>query len=539
MQQLLTAGIILAVSFGYVTLLSGIAITAYSLQKAVVFPVILLTLVFYFSSRGSWRKMLLTQSRWLMLFLCTILIHLTILSTGGLKSPFLILIHLFTVGLGFMFSFSVALLFLLSSFGIITSNLLAHHALIPLLQNEPTFAILQFSSLISIIPVVYIVAQHYHFKDVLLKESTLKAAANQAILESLDELIIITDLNYNILSANDAVTRLVHKSKTQLIDAPIFDILFLKDNTGKLVSKTNFGLKTENATAMSGDFMLMKTSLPQQKITLHAQTITDPEGKPSQISFIISNNEQVSQSQYDQINLKKARALYEALAENLKKELLNKDLPELYTKILILAKFENDIYQVQTLKEATFNKDLASIDLAQLCKQIIVQNQDFSQAFRVPTDFAIHNFSMVDVEPLLAGNVQLSPEQFTGPFFTAQCDPKYLEVVIKKLIDLSILLAATQQKPQVILSVERGDKEDIIVSIAGRAPTITDEEIKDVFAPYYGKLSQTTNLHAGSGLEGYLAKAIIDGLKIPLDVKINNALSTISFTLRIPKKQTA
>src|SRR5689334_17090070 len=109
MQQLSIASIILVLSSAYTIFLLHIATSAYVLQKALAFPVIILFLSFYFSSSSSWKKILTTNGKWLLLFVCTTVIQLLILSTGGLKSPFLILIHLLMVGLSFLFSFFIGL----------------------------------------------------------------------------------------------------------------------------------------------------------------------------------------------------------------------------------------------------------------------------------------------------------------------------------------------------------------------------------------------------------------------------------------------
>src|SRR5438552_1714713 len=107
MRQLLIAAIIFTVCSTYVYLLSNLANSPLVLQKAVVFPVVIFFFLLYFSPTSSWKKILASNSKWILLFLCTMLVLLIILSTGGFKSPFLILIHLSMVGISFLFTFQV------------------------------------------------------------------------------------------------------------------------------------------------------------------------------------------------------------------------------------------------------------------------------------------------------------------------------------------------------------------------------------------------------------------------------------------------
>jgi len=54
---------------------------------------------------------------------------------------------------------------------------------------------------------------------------------------------------------------------------------------------------------------------------------------------------------------------------------------------------------------------------------------------------------------------------------------------------------------------------------------------------YYGSLAGRTNLHLGSGLEGYLVKKILDTLNIPLKIITDETQHSITFLLEISKEK--
>src|SRR5438045_8540506 len=95
----------------YVRVLDHLGFSSRSLQKALVVALVTLLLLLYRYSH-SWKSLMRIESKYFFIFWSTILVQLLILSTGGLQSPFLIILHLFMIGLSFIFSFALSLLFL-------------------------------------------------------------------------------------------------------------------------------------------------------------------------------------------------------------------------------------------------------------------------------------------------------------------------------------------------------------------------------------------------------------------------------------------
>ena len=143
---------------------------------------------------------------------------------------------------------------------------------------------------------------------------------------------------------------------------------------------------------------------------------------------------------------------------------------------------------------------------------------------------------MKDIAPLTVKDYPVTPEQLTGPFFTVSCDVRQVELIIKKLFDISIFLASPTTKPEVTVSVKR-HKNAIEVRISGSCINLDKKMLEDMFVPYYGKLGPQTTLQMGSGLEGFLVKQLTDRLDIPLQVDYKKTPeSTISFALQLNKK---
>lgn len=520
---------ILCFSSLYVIILDSIAFSSRSLQQAIVLLVITIFSILYKYSRHSWKEFTNTEGKFFFISSGTAFVQLLVLSTGGLQSPFLILIHLFMLGLSFLFSFSVSFLFLLFSLIVIFIDLSFSQHFLTLLANDPSLLLLQLASLIVIIPIAYITSRQYHMKDTLTKLLQTQIKTTKKILERLPELIIITDDKLRILSTNDAATHALQRSRSELLDKPLFDVLLLKDQSGKLVTEQSLFPQGKIVTQpeTQGIFTLFKSSIPKRAVTLQVQPNAQKNGETDQISFILSFVH--SSEHLQEVTLDKARARYDAILQRIKQIQPQSSK----TDILLLEKIENDTYALQTLTE---NAESAKIDLAQLCKQIVLFNQDFSRSMNVVTDFSLPNFGQQDIAPLTVANYPVKPEQLTGPFFTISCDVQKVELAIKKLLDMCILLASTEKAPQVKLSVQREEKETVSVNFRGTCKQLTTNNLTDLFTAYYDSLAKQTNLDLGSGLEGYLVKRIADMLSLPLSISYEKQTAEIVFTLKLPKK---
>src|SRR5882724_445421 len=213
----------------YVLLLDHIAFSSRSLQKALVAIIITLLFVLYRYARHSWKEISTWYGKMFFVFWGTTLVQLLVIATGGFQSPFLVMIHFFMIGLSFIFSFSLAVFFLFSCLIVLFIDVSFFPNAFALLVNDPGLTLLQFASLLVIIPIAYIISRQYHMKDALAGALRAKIQTTEAIIQSLPELIIVTDEYFKILSTNDATVRTLQRSRSELLDKPLFDILLLKD----------------------------------------------------------------------------------------------------------------------------------------------------------------------------------------------------------------------------------------------------------------------------------------------------------------------
>ncbi len=444
------------------------------------------------------------------------------------------------IGLSFIFSFSVALIFSLITFLLIFFDISFHQNVFHFIVGNPRITILQLVALLTSMPIAYIVSYKYHVKDWFFTMLETKVATDEAILASLNELIIVTDLKLHIISVNDTVERAMLKSRSELLYKPVFDEFLFKDKKGRFVTKETFfseGNTSLQPKIINDVFTLFGSVTSDREVTIRVQKTKELESNMNQISFIISFTKRPITASMTTV-LKKARMKYEAMNENLKKRLKEEKLYDIRTQIILLEKIESDIYNVNTAKEQLKTVHISKIDVTKLCKHAVILEHDFAHSFHVAIDFELCNFGVKDIAPLVTKGFSIKPEDWTGPFFTVACDMERVEIVIKKLLDMAVFLASTQKNPKILLQVERERKDTIVIKVVGDCPVINNTDIAEIFKPYYGALYEKSNLHLGSGLEGYLVKTICDILAIPINVNVaqnNLTLPKITFSLPIKK----
>lgn len=472
------------------------------------------------------------------LFLVVLAVQLLVVSTGGLYSPFLILFHLLGLGISLLFSTSTSVMFVLFSFIILISGMVFDKTTLFQLYADPATAILYVISFLSIIPLAQLLVHKYKIKDNILTLLSNQIETEESIMAELNELVFVTGKEARILAINVAVEQVLHKTKEELLNQDLFSVLFLKDKDGKLINKNTLDLdlvlKEKKTKHISGISLLATSSLGNNSVSMSIKPITGLKGEVDQFSFIISGNAHVTADAHK--DLEEASARHNAKTEEMKKRLVIKDQEEFYAFVL-MTKAEQDILTARAIEDHSIEEKKIRVDVAALCKDAIISGKDFALAFHVLLQFDLPNFGKKDIEPMVTSLFQIIPERFTGPFFTAVCEARYLSIAIQKLLEVGVLLASSEKNPQVRLSVDRKNETEFEICVVASAPVVALEEQTDLLSMYYGALASKTNLNRGSGLEGYLAKKITDILNIPLKVDIDQSKNRVSFVLFIKKEK--
>lgn len=505
--------------------------------------IIILSLFIIIAVNGLWlkqfKKIFAKWGKWTLLFISNLVIQLTVLYTGGLYSPFIIFFHFFTLGISFIFSFPIALTFLVFSL----INLLIATIVDPYMMNlvleNPTMLVIYVVSFIVFVPIAQILSHQYHIRDKLFELLKYQVEVEGSILKNVTDLVFLLDQDFNILSLNDAAEQAIQKNRVEALNRNIFDVLFLKNKDGKLITLSELSISeiVDNKKPQElSDLLLISTNAPVRKVHASIKPIVGPSGEIDHISFIISDlTATAKKTGTDGKSLEEAELKLSALIQDLTVRAQKKGLDDISTRLLLINKIQGDIQSYYSIERHGISSKKSYVDIASLCRQLVTENKKYSQLFSVSLGYDLDNEKINNLVPLIANALKISPENTTGPFFSVRTNVKYLTLLIQKIIDLSILIASNSTSPDIKVSVGHESDNMITIKIASSSFSLSEQQQSDLFVKYYGSLRDVGNFHLGSGLEGEMIKTVSGYLDIELKTEYKPDFNQYEFLLRINK----
>lgn len=511
-----------------------IPITAYQ-QIIVVLMVVLLVLYNKFSPENNSKKFFGRVLNLCLLLVTSLIVELLIFSTGAIFSPFLILLHLYTLGLSFLLNLRSAMTFLVLSISVLAIGLKINPSQIELIKEDPGTVLLYTASMIVVIPLSYLLATKYHLKEELSLMLSKKVKAGESILESLYELVIITDTNLNIVSINEAIEKLLKEEESQIIGKNILDVIKLQDLQNSPID-VNFlsvrqVIEEKSSRKIPNLLLYTKSKVAPFRVSIQVRPILDAEGKVDQLSFVITEgsnetNEALHTDLLKAENTQKSKIAY------IKDRLLKLGMADLSTQIDLIDKIQQDLKVAGEIEDHPIKESAKLTDVAYLAKQTVSEKQGLSQGLKVGLTFSIPDSEAKEKSILSLKESSLTPKLLPTSDFTIPLDAKWLKIMISQLIDLSLLLGF-KKSGNVGVSVSKISDSSLNIDII--APEgISEKQAPGLFEKYYPKLPNHTTLQIGSGLEGFIAKSISNQLSIPLSVR--SYTNQTSFIISIGRK---
>lgn len=538
MRNFLTACIIFAVTAVVLVIYSF-----YNVPSSFVYKIILiLGLLLVISINGFWismiKKVVGRWGRWTLLLLVNLLIQLIVLYTGSLESPFLMFYHVTFLGISFLFSFPIALAFLLFTLVNLALHVIYDPTMVAYITQDPSTMLVYGVSFLAFIPIANILAHQYHIKDKLYDILSYQVKVEESILEEVDELVFVTDKDFQILSANETAGQLLQKNRSELLHKKLFDILFLKDINGTLIDEKILQKQgTLDKPITISDLLFISTGSSRKKVTFTIKPLNSMDEFDKTYTVIVQEQTQANPQSTLNSEIEESKLKLEAFSENMKLKLYQKGMPDLAGQFLFITKYTQDLENLQHIEDRGITERKSYIDIAQLCNDTTRLEQDFANLFQISLEYKLSNFSEQNLPPFITKILKTSPELTTGPFFTAQVDSHYIGVLIQKLLDISIVLASNSQDKKVQISVEQDFNKLITVKIICSSPDLSS--LKDqLFIPHYGKLQDMNNFKLTSGLEGYLAKTIAHYLEIPIETIYDASNKTTCMIISVKKNVT-
>ncbi len=511
-----------------------------TLQQIILGVLIILLLSYRFLLSQQPNQAIKMLARFTLLLLSSSFVQILVISSGGLYSPLLILLHFYTLGASFLLEVRAAIIFLVFSLAILVTNIILDPKLYVVFKEDPGSAVLYFVSFIVVIPLAQTLMKTYHLKDKLSKllgESlNLRVLREKSILTSLNEIVVITDQNLKIIAANDAFESATGLSGSEFINKNFLDRVALIDKYNAPANINSLSIKSvlsdNNSRIISGFYFTGKNS-PRQ-VAVEVEPITGPDRRVRQLVFVIKDPKTDYQKKLHS-DLELAHTRQNMLIQNLKKNLEKINMVGIGAEIELIKEGAADLLIAQELEDHPIKQENDFEDVVLLCKRVVLYKQDLARSLGVNLELLLSDSGAGESSyiNLREENSNLAA-QVISPFMVG-VNSKWFDVLIKKLLDLAILLASAQKDRTVKLSLGLVFNTGIDISITALSSILSQEELKELFVQYYGNLANKTNLRLGSGLEGFIAKSIIDQLSISFSSKIETNPNKLTFILKLNK----
>lgn len=506
--------------------------------KLVYIQQILLVLIVIFalllrSARLPMHRSLIT---WLLILMITFFIQLLIASTGAIFSPFLVLIHLYIIGLALFFDFGTALSFLILEFVLLICQARLDANLSNLIQEDIGAVLIYFSSLLVVTPVSKLVSQQYHVKADTLKILFKELTAKERILEQLDDFVITTDKNLQVLSGNDSAQKIINTAKKDVLTS----LLNLTDNKGQRLTKAGLLLSLSSFTQDKAQIGLDKLSIaipgytltvPGQKtspkVIIKANPVINQEEEADKFIFVISRVTESGSLTSQKLSV--IHHKYSAVLDLLKQDpnIIKSPLANFYLNLV-------NGYEIDLLIAAQINQitkpPTQITDLFRLIAKIYEQHQQLARQLNIGYELILPDELQEEYQHKIAGNTL--PEDITPPStLSVVTNPFLLQILLEKVAGLTASLAYTSKR-----GLPAGQKPKAVIKLALLEncfkltfQTAADPALKEI------SLQALNNLSFSSGLESCLIKNIADLLGIAFAAEYSQSDSKLSFTLTISK----
>lgn len=462
----------------------------------------------------------------LLLFFSTFLVQLLVLVTGGLTSPFFMLLHFYTLGISFLLNFPLAFIFLGLSTLLLIADGYAHNTIFASFYSQPESVIFIFISLFIVLPVADLLSRHYKLKDRITAALKETIRMQSSVLDEIKELVFITDQNFTILSINEKVEKDLSISASEILGKSFFDVVLLKDTTGKLAKADSVMVHevflSKKQSKVSG-LKLFTTSGTSREVSLTLKPVVSLNGQIFQLFMVISDASVMEGDRAQLPFIEEIRLRLLARIEHLQQVTYEKGMTEMYTEVSSIAETQHDINTVRLLDDPGVHIANSKVDLARLAKETVARKKAYFTVLGIGLGYELLNFGIDDVKPLVPMNFHINLEEFTGPFFTVNCQVSLTNTLIAKLLEVAALLASNQARPQVQVSVERVGTREILIVVTTHTQKISQDELNDIFISNYKKLAEKLNFRFGTGLEGYIVKRIVSTLDLPFRYQLSDS----------------
>lgn len=471
----------------------------------------------------------------------SILAQALILSSGGIYGPFFILTYLFALGLGLFIGLAASVAFLVGILGLMIWQVSANPQIEEMFKNDPWLGVLYVTSMFVVVPLMHYLTKTYHLKDNLSKKLVSYLATSTkreaSILESLNEIVIVTDTGMKVLSVNEAAEKIFKTDEAAMVNKEILEALSLNDDQGKKADREGLSidniLRDRASRIVEGYLLDLPGAAHPAKVRIQVRPVDDQEGKIAQLIFVIT---EVTATPGNELHadLKSAEEKASLIQKDLGQNLIGKNPVLEQIKFEALKNIEEDLRLAQDLEDHPIKKDIQIESVAfitgesmNLLKQF-ADLQGISIVMNLPEGDIPQESSYQELK-----KTPNTSESMVSSIYSASFDRKWYSLFVVYILRLHLVFAP-EPKYGITISLSRSD-EDIKIEFMSHPAVNLSGKTDRILKQYYPELPVSANASLSSGLEGFIASTIATQLDIRLECEIIESAGILKITATINK----
>lgn len=470
------------------------------------------------------------------LLVCALFIQTLLIATGGFFSAFIIVLHLFTLGMSLLLNVRSSIFFLLISVAVLASMIFFDPQTVVLFGQDPWSFLLHGVSFLVVIPLAHMMVSTYHLKDAITKVLTdhlkTKEMQDESIFRGIGEFVLILSKELRVIFANEALKQSLGLENDQIISKNLFDILPIQEtNGGEVNSQTlsiDQAIADRSAHIVRGFYFKAKQGNRKMPVTIQVRPIYEPDGQLKQLILVMTEDKTGSMT--DTVDIKLASARRKLLETELEGELKNSTTSLVHYTLLMEQINDALIYEDLQNHGITENKTLTNI--SDFINHLIVQMQKITTNLGVSVDFIDTQEALVRLATQVS-STEYSLYSHTKKNLLAGIDNIWANQILAALFKLFVLIGSSTNK-QVIMRVGANDKDELVTVFAVNCPLDIGFAANDLMIQNYGKLQSHPALQLGSGLEGVIVKKITGDLNYPITLKFDQKSAILTATISFP-----
>lgn len=441
-------------------------------------------------------------------FAISIFLYVLVFSTGSLASPFLILTHLYAIGVAFLISPQITTSFVFVTVVFLILSLRSDESAALLLEENRFSIILYFLAYVAILPFTNFLARLYRQKEAWVQELSQMLATSkkqeESLLKNIEDAVLVVSRDLEVSYANKGAQEKTGYSEKDLVGKKFLELFNFKDNSGNNISGENLPLAavitTKNEAQLEG-IQISDKSGAFRRANLKILPVIDHTGVVLGVMIIIKDfsDKDLTLSSY-----------FEKVAEEIPK-IDPQKLKNIAQDLLLMLKLESEAQE-----------GLSSfINVA-----TIVENEMFALEPMANTKKVRITCESPALETTRPRGTVISPQKkcsFPNVFILASED--LLQKAMNKLIQIAVMTAENGTEMRVdITTATDVVKIEVLVSNS----KVTQVVLDLLHVKFFNKSSNMDEFKDTTGLEIAIAETIFE--KHGGDLKIEKTGKGVQFT---------